>query len=351
MWQLEQGTVEAFAAEWDDLAERVDAIPFVRPGWIAAWSRAFGGPEPTVFALRCQGRLAGIVPLVRSRGALRSPTNWHTPAFEPLAENDTALRELSARLVSDGTGRLHLGFLTRDSPAEAALVEAARNAGRLTLERVVMRSPYVPLQGRWEDYRGTLGGHLRRNLARRRRRLEEDEGAPVELRVLDGGDHLEELLARGFQLEGSGWKTEQGTAILSHPATERFYTEIARWAAERGWLRLAFLHVGERAIAFEMCLALNDALYIIKGGFDTKLSRYGPGALLTYDLIGWCFAHACDAYELLGDETAFKSSWTDHAHERVLLQVFGRSPAGLASYAAHAWGRPRAKRLKDRLSG
>ena len=30
------------AEEWDGLADRVGAAPWTRPGWVAAWWRAFG---------------------------------------------------------------------------------------------------------------------------------------------------------------------------------------------------------------------------------------------------------------------------------------------------------------------
>ena len=63
----------------------------------------------------------------------------------------------------------------------------------------------------------------------------------MHLEVIDGSERLDESLRLAFELEGSGWKVEQGTAILSSPRTLRFYTEVGRWAAERGMLRLFFL--------------------------------------------------------------------------------------------------------------
>jgi hypothetical protein len=38
--------IAPIAAEWDALAERTAAPPFARPGWFAAWGRAFGADEP-----------------------------------------------------------------------------------------------------------------------------------------------------------------------------------------------------------------------------------------------------------------------------------------------------------------
>ncbi|HKP88939.1 MAG TPA: GNAT family N-acetyltransferase, partial [Thermoleophilaceae bacterium] len=41
-------------------------------------------------------------------------------------------------------------------------------------------------------------------------------------------------------------------------------------AAEQGWLRLAFLRLDGRAIAFDMCLEHGGAFYVLKGGFDPE---------------------------------------------------------------------------------
>ena len=46
-----------------------------------------------------------------------------------------------------------------------------------------------------------------------------DELGAVRLEVADEGEQLDRLLGEGFELEGSGWKRAQGTAITS--ATSR----------------------------------------------------------------------------------------------------------------------------------
>jgi len=47
-------------------------------------------------------------------------------------------------------------------------------------------------------------------------------------------------------MEGEG-----GSAIASDPALRRFYTEWGEMAADRDWLRLWFLRLGGRRVAFE----------------------------------------------------------------------------------------------------
>src|SRR5262249_41813831 len=46
------GDIGPLAREWEELADRVQAVPWVRPGWVAAWWRAFGKGALEVLAVR-----------------------------------------------------------------------------------------------------------------------------------------------------------------------------------------------------------------------------------------------------------------------------------------------------------
>jgi CelD/BcsL family acetyltransferase involved in cellulose biosynthesis len=329
------------AEEWDSLADRAGAPPWARPGWVEAWWKAFGSGELDVLtAYSSDGRLSGVMPVARKRGRVEALTNWHSPEA-PLVGDAAAL-----------TGKL---FAARPRSArlryapEAAL-DAARTAARDSryrlLERVGERSPYVEVSGSFEDYLGTLDRHHVKETLRRRRRLE-GEGN-VEFAVEDGRERLDELLAEGWPVEGSGWKRESGTAMDSQPETLAFYTEIARWAAARDMLRLAFLRLDGRAIAFELALEADGVYAILKGGFDVELRKFGPGGLITYDELERAFELGLRRYEFLGTDEPYKTVWTATVHERRVLHAFAPTALGLAERAAYEYGRPLAKRLLRR---
>jgi hypothetical protein len=60
-------------------------------------------------------------------------------------------------------------------------------------------------------------------------------------------------------------------------------------------------------------------------------------------------ARAFDAglarFEFLGLDEPWKLLWTDTTRTRTTLRAFGRTPGGTLGWAAHAYGRPAAKRL------
>jgi CelD/BcsL family acetyltransferase involved in cellulose biosynthesis len=338
----ESESISEVREEWDALADRIEASPFLRPGWFEAWAAAFAAAPVRVLVAREDGRLAGVVPFLSRRGALLSPTNWHTPVFGPVAESERAREALANALVARRAARVDLALVDSADPSLDALRRAAGARGHRVLERVAMRSPYVPLQGDFDAYRETLPRKLRKELGRLGRRLD-DEGS-VEYAFEDGSERLEELLDEGFAVEGSGWKSESGTAIVSGAETHRFYGDVARWAAARGTLVLAFLRLDGRPIAFDLCIEEAGAVHVLKGGFDADYRRFGPGSLLTAKSIERAYSRGLRSYELLGADDEYKRAWTAEVRERVRFQAFPPSPAGRVSHLAWTRGRAIAKR-------
>lgn len=335
------------AAEWEALADRCHASPFLRPGWLHAWWESFGKGTLEILTLRrgWDGRLVGLLPLRRLSGALLSPTNWHSPQFGLLVEDGEAAEALMCALFRDRPRRVDLRFLDHDAAGQLGI--QAMSEGYHIICRTIQRSPYVTIDGDWDSYQRGIGKKVRSELLRRRRRLEQ-EGRLV-LAVEDGGVRLEELLAEGLRVEAAGWKTEQGTAIGSHPETRRFYTRIARWADTRGWLRLAFLRLEGRALAFDFCLEYDRVHYLLKTGYDPAYRQLGPGKLIRYEMLARAFRSGMTSYEFLGADEPWKLEWTQMGRERQVIQAFRPSPLGVLDWSAHAHGQPLAKRVADRM--
>lgn len=325
--------------EWSELATGVQASPFVHPGWFRAWWRAFGRGRPVLLVARRGQDLTGVVALQNSRG-LRSPTNWHTPEFGVLAEDQPTREALVDSIFAHGASAVTLDFIDAGSIDHETI--RRRGTDYRLLERTLQRSPYLTLDGTWDDFVATMKTSHRGELRRLRRRLEESGEVAFELH--DGHDGLEELLLEGFRLESSGWKERAGTAIVSNPATIAFYRDVARWAAEHGWLRLAFLSHDGRAIAFSFGLDANGVSYGLKGGYDPEFRAMGPGTLLLADLISYAFEVGHRRFELVGTDDGYKRMWTKDVHSRLRIQGFGPGISGSIRRRAVVDGRPIAKR-------
>jgi CelD/BcsL family acetyltransferase involved in cellulose biosynthesis len=298
---------------WDELADRAGASPFLRPGWISAWWRAFGKGRLEILTAASDGRLDAVLPVVHRRGGIHAPSNWHTPQYGLLEERRHSGAALIAELFH-AAPQVSLGFLS----SRTGEVEQLRSAAGLrrygTLVRTLERSPVVRLEGEWG--RVWLDVH--------------DDVAP---------------LGEAFALERLGWKEQAGTAIASRPETARFYTEVADWASQRGWLRLIFLRVDERAVAFQYALEDGGAHLGLKTGFDPEFAAMSPGRLIIEASLQRAFAIGLERFEFMGTADAYKLRFSNESYDRVLFQAFSRKPAGRALHTTFAYGRPLAKRV------
>jgi CelD/BcsL family acetyltransferase involved in cellulose biosynthesis len=336
--------------DWTALARSLHATPFLEPGWLRAWWRAFGDGVPAVFTARRNGRLVGVVPLRANKRTLMSASNWHSASSGLLALDEEAASALADALVAERAATVRISFLDATRPGASALVEAAKRKRKLSHSRIVERPPYAVLDGTWEEYFAARSKNLRADVGRRLRRLE--EAGELKLELCDGSERLAALLEEGFAVEAAGWKGEQGTAISSDQTTRRFYREVAEWAAARGILQLVFLRLDGVAVAFHLNLVSDSVHYHLKGGFDPAYERFSPGKVLHRLLLERAFAERINRYEFLGADEGYKLQWATGERELTEVCTYRLGPRGLVRYGADVAGRPIARRallLRARL--
>jgi CelD/BcsL family acetyltransferase involved in cellulose biosynthesis len=330
---IEVGGVDTFAPEWAELAERTAAQPWAWPEWFAAWQQAFSPNTPlVVYVSRSEGQLSGVGAFRRRDHRLEAAANVHSPWWGVLAESQDAREAVFAGALQEQPTRLELHEI-RESAGEAAAIRTCGAAqGYRIVESVFERAPFVRVDGDWDTYyRTRIDRHRRKEIDRCRRRLKDEHALDYEWAIPDR-DRVDRLLDEGLRLEASGWKGRAGTAIVSDPATASFYREVARWAAERGWLRLGFLRADGRAVAFELALEKDGVISLIKGAYDEALARVGPGILLLHDLLEDAFARGIEEIDLLGGSERYKLQWAHATRSRSRVSSFASTPRGTAEF-------------------
>jgi CelD/BcsL family acetyltransferase involved in cellulose biosynthesis len=307
-WVDSTEALESLRDAWERLAEP-EGIPFVRHAWFLAWWRAFGTGRLAVAAAFDGEELAAVLPLERRGAQLSALANAHTPIFRPLGRADALAAAADAAVRSASS--LVLPALTEAHPSLAVLREQAWSSGRTVLVQDFQRHPVVRTSGSWDDYRSRLDRKTRKDIERRRRRL--DAECSPEYLVLEPPRDLETELTLGFRAEAGGWKGERRTAVLHEPAAERFYREVARAFSVEGRFRIS-------AVAVDGAFA----------AFDYR--RFAPGLVLTLAEIGRAFEQGLDAVELLGEAVPWKLRFADDVRPQVYLGVYRRTPASLARY-------------------
>lgn len=319
--------------------------PFLTHQWIRSWWEAFGsGKTLHIVVVKAAGQPIGIAPLMLTRQkfygvSLRSLefiSNVHTPRQDFIIASQTSevIRAIWNGLLQQGN--LWDVLMLRQLPADSQTVDSlSRLAEHGKFAWGLWQSadsPYLPIQGSWEDQFKRLDGKHRQNMRRRLKRLSE-VGTVLMERVI-GGTELESALDDGFRIEGAAWKDQSGTSIRACAETRLFYSRLAERFADRGWLDLNFLTVAGRRIAFNYCVRYENRIYLLKPGYDPELASYSPVNLLCYLSLQEAFASRVAEFDFLGVEDEWKREWTRAKRGHNWMFVFSKSPRAALVFLA-----------------
>jgi CelD/BcsL family acetyltransferase involved in cellulose biosynthesis len=292
-------------AAWEDLAEHaVDANAFYEPWMLLPALRSFGTAGTLAFLfvygtdpVRPTGPplLCGFVPLER-RHFKRFPVpvlTLYKPAYcylcTPLLRVGHAVDVLHAvfewaRTDRRGAALLDFAVVPADGPFNQALVDAVHEHAAMTCQwetynRALMRR--APNAGTY--LASAMSAGHRKELRRLRRRLA-DMGT-LESRELGPNDDLNPWIAGFLQLEMSGWKGQERSALGSAAASRDYFVAVAQGAFARGRLFMLGLFLDGKPIALKCSFISGQGGLAFKIAYDESFARYSPGVQLEIDNI------------------------------------------------------------------
>ena len=346
-WVVESERFSELAAPWDALATAVDPLPFARHAWFSAWWRAFGtGREMRTCALWSGDELVGAFPLRARWSGLEALADVHTPVFRPLARDGPALATLLEAVLDAGPAVLHVPALPAGDPALSSLVELGARRGVLSVVEAQHTSPVVDTAGDLVEYRRHRKAGLAEYERRRRKMRREHE---TELVLVQRPDDLARELRHGFELEASGWKGRAGTAILARHDTARFYSDVAHAFDSLGQLRLSWIRVEGRMVAFDLALVDDRSYYLLKTAYDEGERRLAPGMVLRLSVVERCFELGLERHEFLGDDMPWKRVFSTSERQHRAFHGYRRRPDAVARYSYRRWARPPLRLARNKV--
>lgn len=331
--------IHALRAEWSALAAHASEPNAFAEPWFVAASLSHLSQAPIRLAeVRDGETLIGVLPLVVEQGYGRVPVrfvqNWRhhhhffgAPLVAAGRESDF-WRALLTGLDGEGwaPGFLHLRDLTEDGPLHAALSAVAAELWRPT--HIAYRETRALLQSALspdEYYEQAVRKKKRKELARLRNRLAEE--GPLGSRAFAPGDDLARWCDTFLELEGSGWKGREGSALNATPATEAFFRDALAGAEAEGRLQIVALELDARPIAMLVNFITPPGSFSFKTAFDERFARFSPGvlvqrdnlAILERDDVAWMDSCASENHPMID------SFWTERRTMiRVTVPLAGR---------------------------
>lgn len=341
-----------FLPAWEDLAaSALEPNVFYEPWMMAPALRNFGDAKTLLIALifttdtarSGTPLLCGFFPLECGRGYKGLPVKFlrlwrHKHCFlaTPLIRAGYERRTLEAFfnwLATDARSGALVEFNMIDGagPFHQALVDYLYSSGKTNRffdsHTRALFQPSVDA----ESYLCAALSAKHRNMNRRRERglseigrLEYDALGPDD----DAGVWIEEFL----QLEASGWKGRESSALASNESERGYFKVIATEAFRRGRLAMLALRLDGRPIAYKCDFLAGRGSFCFKIAFDENYAHYSPGMLLEIENVRRLHAQSriewvdscADPFSLM-----FNRLWLGRRTIQNLIVSTGKAPGDL----------------------
>jgi CelD/BcsL family acetyltransferase involved in cellulose biosynthesis len=348
--------VDELADEWRSLCSRSeDDQPFYRPEWIAAYLRAFA-PQAKVLIVtaRIDGRLCLLLPLLEEKTTLsgvpvrrlRAPVNSHPGRFDfalsPGIDGDAAIKATWQHLRDLNTWDVIEIRDTLQGSSAGRLTATARADEFQTVQVPELPNAYVRLPEDPAEWKHIPHSAKLRSRLRQARRLLGEKGTLKFNRVVTAD---REALDSFYQLEASGWKGREGSAIACRPETRQFYDEIAECGARFGYLSLYMLKLSGQLIAAHFSLEYRRRCYSPRIAYDEKFRQFRPGHLIFAEILQDCAARGIHGFDITGPNDEWKMDWATEVLAVNHHFIFNKGVMGRLAYGIRFRLRPAIRRL------
>ncbi|MDP2341193.1 MAG: GNAT family N-acetyltransferase [Deltaproteobacteria bacterium] len=321
--------------DWDRLFVADGRSVFQSFEWLRAWWRHFGEGDArrelhialvvvdvvSEVPRRPQRLIVGIAPFfiertrafgvvgVRRLAFLGRPVSDYLDIIAAPAHRAVVVDALAQHLsdTAHAWDVCVLEDITERSPTATALQAALSSLGITATRFANERCPRTVLQGTWAETLAALKGDHRRELQRRRRKLEKH--APVELEIAGDAASIDADLEQFIAMHQEHWTSMGHTGALADTRAQRFHRDAAAAMAARGWTFMAFLRVHGRRVAVVYGFRFNNELAIYLTGArheSPELRQLSTGRVLASLVMEHATTSSLQAYDFMRGTEGYK---------------------------------------------
>ena len=268
---------------------------------VGIWAFSVGRPHQSAFPVR----------------VLTIPPGPHrylaTPVIDRACLDETLDAMLDALAADPRLPKIAaLDAMSTESPTMEALarVLAARGSAPCVLEQ--FRRPKLASNLDGKSYlEKALSSSSRKKLRQHRRRLAE-KGALTTV-VATEPDDVRRALEDFMQMEASGWKGQQGTALLCDAGNAAFMRKAIVNMAALGCASIHALYLDRKPVSMQIVVRAGSAAFTWKTAYDEQFHEFSPGMLLLEDYTTAFLADKSISYvdSCAHDDSGYMSAWIE----------------------------------------
>ena len=326
-----------YARDWQQWRALTDeAPPFLTPEFFSL-TRPLAEGEAVVAEAWDAEKLVGVLPLSLEGRALYALRSDHTPRFDYWGKPE-GLDAIWRGLLGDPRWDvMTLKEISAASPLVGRLRELAEGDGCKTAVHAAAPDLFLSLP----SFESRMSGKFLANLRRCARKA-----GRVELERIHAPTRSDFQAA--LAIEAMAWKGAAGTSLDTDPRISHLYDTMTRLFGRRGRACLSFVRAGGERIALLLSVEDAHAIYALKIGYDPKRAAVSPGHLMVWMVAADAERRSLLALDFIGRKDSWKHKWTDQLHERVSIDVYRRSPRGVALHVLREVVKPRLpERMRD----
>lgn len=296
---------DALEPSWSKLLKECpDRSIFLTPQWLKTWWRYFGQGQPLLLAVRREGQLVGVAPLMRAGNGLSLLGSPDVCDYSDIVAGREHQHEVCRAVLDYLQARewdsLQLFSLPQDSTVLGCLVPLARERSlRVNIEQEEV-CPRLELPATIDGYFSLLGRKDRHELRRKMRRLAAEQ---PEYSTVTDGDGVDDHMRQFCQIFQES--QERKSAFLTARMSD-FFLGAARAMAGIGALRLMFMKIGGRTASAVLGFDYEDTFYLYNSGYDKSYSHLSVGLLLKARSIEESIRAGKRVYDFLRGNEAYK---------------------------------------------
>lgn len=326
-------------SDWDRLAlNNGSYFPFLCYDWYANWLNHFPDTDLFIPVLYRDGSLVALMPLmktvVRKKGLRFNVFEFIGNAyfqarailFDTMAANErTFYVEILLQYFMKHAPRwdyLDLYGLQTENGNIDQIVNAATRCGLTQKVELAYDNLYQDLiavsAGEYISGRPKILGN---NIQRHLRKMQRD--GMYEFRLITDSHDIDTVMDTYYALYTKSWQRSEDLGPT-------FHRDLAKLAAEKGWLRLGFILFNGTPVACQLWFQFKDTSYMLKSFFDENFKRYSPGTVLTANMFRTVIdIDRVSCVNFLQGDDSYKRDWVNIKRSRQKLIIYNTSMKSL----------------------